>query len=324
MQDYIRAFGNYMQTERNAPVNTLEAYQRDLEQLCSFLQQEHLAGGEENKAPDVGKIKRYDIKRYIFFIHNRFSPTTINRKLSAIKSFFTFLTKREVIDVNPAKAIKGLKMGERLPEHLSVDETFDLINAPGRQKGALKGITIDEALETFFRDTALLELLYSTGARISEIVNANFKDLANDSGSINLLGKGKKERIAGVGKKACIALLAYLDFRRKKGEEISSESPLFLGIRGKRLSRQSAYKIVEKHSKGAALHKDISPHGLRHTFATHMLGSGVGLREIQELLGHENLNTTVGYTHVSLQQMMDVYDKTHPHGYLDKKERKKK
>ena len=311
MRHWIDLFKKYLVEERRAPENTLLAYLRDLSDFGTFLKKNKLAGsdGETESRPE--KIGKDEIRQYIFHLQKQVSSATIHRRLASIRKFFKFLRREEIVQNNPARMVQLPKRSQRLPEHLTVDEAFILVQSP-------KGDS-PEAL----RDTAIIEILYSTGARVSEIAEADCDALEKDMASMRLLGKGNKERLAPIGQKARTALKKYFSSRFVNPENPPRGEALFLNKRGKRLSRQSIYKIVRDASRKSGMYKDISPHGLRHTFATHLLDQGAGLREIQELLGHANLNTTANYTHVSLKQMIDVYDKTHPHGYSDK-ERKKK
>jgi integrase/recombinase XerC len=299
-------FESYLRNERVCSRHTIEAYLRDLKDFRKFLCDKSLAGGSNEQDPLTTQIDKNAIRGYLYELHSKYRPSTIHRKMACLRSFFHFLRKEGVVEVNPAQQVKTPKVEQRLPEHLSVDEAFALLDT--KPVDTLLGL----------RDIALLELFYSTGARVSEIAEADRGALDAKLTTMTVLGKGNKERIVPVGQKAGDALAAYFDKRKQTGEALTKERPLFLGKRGARLSRQSMYKIVRAATRQARLFKDISPHGLRHTFATHMLGSGAGLREVQELLGHANLNTTVRYTHVSLTQILDVYDRTHPHGFEHK------
>ena len=311
MRRWIDSFRKYLTKERRAPENTLVAYLGDLLDFKDFLTKKKLSGSDGKTDPAVEKIGKNEIRQYIFHLQKKASTATIHRRIASLRKFFNYLRREEIITSNPARMVQVPKRSQRLPEHLTVDEAFCLVQSP-------KGDS-PEAL----RDIAIMEILYSTGARVSEIAQADCGALDNELASMRLLGKGNKERIAPIGQKAQNALKNYLSTRFVNPENPPQGDPLFLNKSGRRLSRQSIYKIVRNASRKSKLFKDISPHGLRHTFATHMLDQGAGLREIQELLGHANLNTTVRYTHVSLKQLIEVYDKTHPHGYSDK-ERKKK
>ena len=308
MREQIDSFLTYLKNEKNAPVNTLEAYSRDLSRFDEFLK------STNNGAPvDVKSVSRDDIRRYIYHLHGRYAPATIHRHLSAIRRFFTYLRREEVVSENPARLVQTPKRSQKLPEHLSVDEAFALVE----QKAS--GIDPGDIIKV----RALLELLYGTGARVSEIAEANLGAFGPDLESIRLLGKGNKERVVPVGEKARAAMEDYLQERREAGDALPDNAPIFLNKRGGRLSRQSMYKLVRDASRHADLFRDISPHGLRHTYATHLLDGGASLREIQGLLGHASLTTTSHYTHLSMSQVMDNYDKSHPHGFR-KKERKRK
>lgn len=330
MLEEISAFRNYLVNEKNASENTVEAYIRDVSDFADFLCTEQIAGAKGDTSAQPDKVKKDHIRRYLYTLHDKYSSATINRKLATLRTFFHYLRREGVVTANPAKMVKGPKKSQRLPEHLTVDEAFSLVKTPltaNRQLNKDKRNKARTSLlypDTRFRDTALLELLYSTGARVSEITNADYGHIEEGFKAIKLYGKGRKERIAAIGEKAKGALKKYINQRAEKGDPLTKDRPLFLNKHGKRLSRQSIYKLVRDLSIKAGMYKDISPHGLRHTFATHMLGSGAGLREIQKMLGHANLNTTVRYTHVSLQQMIATYDKAHPHGFDRKKERRKK
>ena len=310
MQEQIDGFANYLIHERRSGENTLEAYLRDLKDFLAFLRKNNLAGAGENQDGDWGRVDRDLIRRYLYFLHQRYSSATISRKLATLRVFFNFLRREGLVRNNPAKQVKSPKRSNRLPEHLTVDEAFVLVESPGQNH------------PQSLRDRALLELFYSTGARVSELSLADCVAMDADKNAMRLLGKGNKERIVPIGSQARKALIAYFEQRSEQGDDLSALRPLFLNTRGKRLSRQSIYKIVRNTSRHAALFKDVSPHTIRHSFATHLLESGAGLREIQTLLGHANLNTTVRYTHLSLKKVIEEYDKTHPHGYTAKKRKK--
>ena len=311
MIEHIKAFEEYLTTERNAPKNTIEAYLKDLGQFHEFLVAQNFAGADADHCADAARIERDDIRRFLYHLHGRYRTGSINRKLATLRTFFNFLRRQGIVSGNPARMVKSPKRSSRLPEHLTVDEAFQLLEA-----------ALDKKPDRV-RNRALLELLYSTGARVSELAMADLAMVDADRTAIRVLGKGNKERIVPIGRAARKAFENYLDERRKNGENLSGDRPLFLGRRGGRLSRQSMYKIVRAASRRVGLFKDISPHSLRHSFATHLLDNGAGLREIQELLGHARLNTTVRYTHLSLKRLIEQYDQAHPHGYSDK-ERKNK
>jgi integrase/recombinase XerC len=311
MKSASRSFLAYLENEKNAPDNTLQAYRRDLEHFIGFLREKGLGKASEDTEPRVNRIGREEIRRYLYELHGKTAASSVARKLACLRSFFNFCRREELISDNPARLVRAPKQSKKLPAHLTVDEAFALVDSPGREQNPENPLAA-------LRDKAILEILYSTGARVSEISQADIRALSDDKSTLRVLGKGRKERIVPIGAQAIKALEAYLAERASQGFSVGENSPLFLGVRGKRLSRQSIYKIVRAASQVALLFKDVSPHGLRHTFATHMLDGGAGLREVQELLGHSNLNTTVRYTHLSLRQVMEVYDRAHPHGHGNK------
>jgi integrase/recombinase XerC len=222
--------------------------------------------------------------------------SSIGRKLAAIRSFFRFLLRRGEVAKNPAELIATPKKEQRLPFHLDIDQTTALMEAPeSEQKYAL-------------RDRAILELLYSSGLRVSELTGLNIGEFDPTAGMVRVAGKGGKERIVPVGSRAQKALQEYLDQRNSE----AARGAFFINTRGSRINRRSVARIVDSHVLRIAAFKRISPHTLRHTFATHMLEGGADLRAIQELLGHASLSTTQKYTHVSIDRLMEVYDKAHP------------
>jgi integrase/recombinase XerC len=234
-------------------------------------------------------------------LHKGHKKTTIARKLSALRSFFRFLVKRGVIRRNPAEMVLTPKRGRPVPNYLPVDETFRLLDG-------LKG---DSVLA--LRNRAILETLYSAGLRVGELVGIDVGDVDFDKGLVRVLGKGNKERLSPVGNKALSRIRAYLDLRRQgKTTDDAGHEPLFLNRLGGRLTARSVARLLDKAIRQLGLMRPVTPHGLRHTFATHMLDAGADLRMVQELLGHASLTTTQRYTHVSIDRLMEVYDKTHP------------
>ena len=286
----IQLFELYLQTERAVSVHTSAAYGSDLAQLLTFAVTEK---GEDVSADDVDHLL---LRRYLAALSKDTKKSSIGRKLAAIRSFFRFLVRRGIMARNPAELIATPKKEQRLPFHLDIDQTTTLMEAPGEeQKYAL-------------RDRALLELLYSSGLRVSELTGLNIGELDLATGMVRVTGKGGKERIVPVGSRALEAVSAYLEQR----EDESRSGALFLNTRGERINRRSVARVVDTHVMRIAAFKRISPHTLRHTFATHMLEGGADLRAIQELLGHASLSTTQKYTHVSIDRLMEVYDKSHP------------
>jgi len=292
----ITAFCSYLETERNVSPHTLEAYGRDLKQLALFVV------AEKGEAATAGDVDHLLLRRYLALLGKSARKSTIGRKLAAIRTFFRFLLRRGIIAKNPAELIATPKREQRLPFHLDIDQATTLVEAPtDDQRHAL-------------RDRAVLELLYSSGLRVSELTGLAIGDLDLAGGMVRVLGKGGKERIVPVGSRAVEAIRGYL---MQRGE-LAGIGPLFLNTRGDRINRRSVARIVDAHVLRIAAFKRISPHVLRHTFATHLLEGGADLRAIQELLGHASLSTTQKYTHVGIDRLMEVYDKAHPKAHTPK------
>lgn len=292
----IASFCLYLDTERNVSPHTLAAYRRDLEQLAVFVTREK---GEAATAADVDHLL---LRRYLALLGKSAKKSSVGRKLAAIRSFFRYLLRNGGVAKNPAELIATPKRENRLPFHLDIDQVTTLVEAPADdQKHAL-------------RDRAILEMLYSCGLRVSELSGLNIAELDLSGGMVRVMGKGGKERIVPVGSRAVLAIREYLAGRG----ELAGSVPLFLNTRGQRINRRSVARIIDAYVLRIAAFKRISPHILRHTFATHMLEGGADLRAIQELLGHASLSTTQKYTHVGIDRLMDVYDKAHPKAHTKK------
>jgi integrase/recombinase XerC len=292
----ITVFCGYLDTERNVSPHTLEAYRRDLEQLAAFVHR------EKGEAATVSDVDHLLLRRYLALLGKVAKKSSVGRKLAAIRSFFRFLLRRGVVVKNPAELISTPKKENRLPFHLDIDQVTTLVEAPADdQKHAL-------------RDRAILEMLYSCGLRVSELTGLDIGELDLSGGMVRVMGKGGKERIVPVGSRAIKAIREYLVGR----SEPAGNGPLFLNTRGGRINRRSVARIIDTHVLRIAAFKRISPHILRHTFATHMLEGGADLRAIQELLGHASLSTTQKYTHVGIDRLMEVYDKAHPKAHTKK------
>lgn len=293
----IIGFCTYLETERNVSPHTLAAYRRDLDQLATHVYREK---GEHASAANIDHLS---LRRHLATLGKTARKSSIGRKLAAIRSFFRYLVRNGIVEKNPAELIATPKKENRLPFHLDIDQVTALVEAPeDGQKYAL-------------RDRAILELLYSCGLRVSELTSLNIGEIDLSSGMVRVMGKGGKERIVPVGLQALTAITDYLAAR---GDFLTS-GPLFLNTRGQRINRRSVAHIVDSHVMRIAAFKRISPHVLRHTFATHMLEGGADLRSIQELLGHASLSTTQKYTHIGIDRLMEVYDKAHPKAH-EKKE----
>lgn len=275
-----------METERGASEHTVRAYRKDLEVFFEYVE-----SGVESV--DVIAIRGFVASQ----VKGGLKKSTAGRRLATIRSFFKFLHREGCVKANPAKLVNAPKMSKLLPKFLSVDDAFLLVEKP-------EGIGFMPA-----RDRAILELLYSSGLRVSELAGLNQEDVNIKEGLVKIRGKGKKERIAPVGSKALDALKAYIIegvlFKKK-------ERALFLNRGGTRLTDRGVRRIVVKYARSALIDGKIGPHTLRHTFATHLLQGGADLRVIQELLGHASLSTTQKYTHLDIRHLMDIYDKAHP------------
>jgi len=291
MQGWIDRFQHYLAVERNVSMHTCAAYRRDLGEFRTFL-----AAHGGAAAADLQRIDHLLLRRYLAELHKRNQRTSIARKLSALRTFFRYLVREGALPANPAEAVATPKRNRYLPKTLSVDEATALM-----ERG--HGATL-----LALRDRAILELLYSSGLRVSELTGLNVGGLDLRENLVRVLGKGRKERIVPVGRKAHEALRAYLEARGALGDD----QPLFVNQRGGRLTPRSVQRHLKVRLLKAGVLKDISPHALRHSFATHLLDGGADLRAIQELLGHASLSTTQRYTQVSVDQLMAVYDRAHP------------
>ena len=296
MEEQIRAFVRILEVEQNASPHTLRNYASDLRQFARFVAER--GGGD---SVDVREIDQTTVRMFLVEIlkHNRRS--SVGRKLSAVRSFFRFLLERDVIEQDPTAGIRTPKQEKTLPHHLSVDDMFRLLETP--PSGTPAGT----------RDRAILEVLYSCGLRVSELVGLNWNDIDPALAVVRIRGKGGKERIVPIGRTALAALEAWRDRRKElcRGR-LHDPDAVFLNRLGGRLTARSVARMVDRCVARCGLATRISPHGLRHSFATHMLGAGADLRAIQEMLGHASLSTTQKYTHVSLDRLMEVYDRAHP------------
>lgn len=297
MDKEIRKFINHLRFEKNFSEETCRSYLSDLTQFSEFLDKE-FEPGKEYKAKDVDVLS---VRSFVGFLHKgKRKKSSIERKIVAIRSFFKYLCREGLLSSNPAASVILPKKEKRLPKHLSVDEMFHFLNSPDRS--ALKGK----------RDSAFLELLYATGIRVSELVGLDLNDVDFRERIIRVLGKGKKERLLPFGSKALESMKDYLlSFSqiRQKGD---SPDAFFLNMRGGRLTSRSVRRIVDKYIRQTSIMTKISPHSIRHSFATHLLNAGADLRSIQELLGHSSLSTTQKYTHLDAAKLMEIYDKAHP------------
>ncbi len=326
IETYLDKFLGYLQIERNLSQRTIESYRTDLLQFEKFLQdtrfgiKEHAPGG----LIDWTRIDKAIIRAFLGHLHEKGrAKTSIARKLAAIRSFLKYLNREGILTLNPASFVNSPKLPQRIPSFLSVSEVSALLQSvdpqvnPGNsssQTSKRVGFSAPHLLS--LRDHAILEVLYATGIRVGELVNLRINQVNFEEKTIRVRGKGKKERMVLLGEPAMAALKAYLLERERLESLLRTEknenSPLFLDYKGDPLTDRSVRRIVEKCVRKGLFSKQISPHSLRHTFATHLLDSGADLRVIQELLGHESLSTTQKYTHVSINKLMEVYEKAHP------------
>ena len=304
VENLINAFIESLAIEKGYSRNTCRGYRNDLEGFMEYLAQNPLAGYRRSRRGDPVKIDEIHvitIRGYLGWLHKKNKKTTIARKLSAVRSFFKFLVKRGIIDDNPADSILTPKQDKTIPEYLPVDEMFRLLDF----------IQIGGILD--LRNRAIFETLYSCGIRVAELVGMNIGNVDFEGGGIRILGKGSKERIVPIGQQALAAIQSYREQVKKEwGISADHNGPLFLNKNKVRLSARSVARILDSLVNTCGLLKSISPHTMRHTFATHMLDAGADLRIVQELLGHKSLSTTQKYTHVSIDRLMETYDRAHP------------
>jgi integrase/recombinase XerC len=310
----VYQFIRYLSVEENASPHTCRCYQRDLEGFEDFLKR---SGVHVSPAGEVAieKADRMAIRKYLSFLHRKNKKSSIARKISTLRSFFKYLIKEQVVSFNPAKGVSIPKVEKTLPTTLTVDEAFRLMESPNR----VSEKTSEGSKEKVLRDRAILELLYSSGLRVSELVGLNSNQLDLDLGIVRVMGKGRKERIVPVGVKAIEATKSYLDERGT----VKDDGPIFINSLGGRLTARSVGRLIKKYTRYSDIFRKVSPHSLRHTFATHLLDAGADIREIQEMLGHSSLSTTQRYTHVSMGKLMEVYDKAHPRSFKNVKEENK-
>ena len=303
MQQHIDRFADYLKYQRNASPHTVRNYLSDLDQFHDYLSPKDANGGRRDV--DIHQIDHLTIREYMGELYKeKRKKTSIARKLATLRTFFKFLCRVQVLELNPARLVSSPRLEKRLPKVISIDEVVQFIETP------------DTETPLGIRDRAIIELLYATGCRVSEIAGMNLEDIDFKHATIRVRGKGRKERFVPFGSKAKEALTAYLEARTslltQAPEPKRDPKAVLLNYQGTRLTTRSIGRLIEKYVKECALARNISPHSLRHSIATHLLSAGADLRAIQELLGHARLSTTQIYTHVSIEQLMRVYDKSHP------------
>jgi site-specific recombinase XerD len=326
-------FLEYMRSVKNSSPNTVINYAKDLEQFVTFLSPPEMA------PPKLTKVTHKVIREFMGHLHEAgLEKSSIARKLAALRSFFKYCVREGLLKDNPARLVPTPKLPKRIPMVLSAEEMSGFLDqmagsqnlTPGRKSkkpliglpaasGPGSGIVRLEDSLLLPRDRAILELLYAAGLRVSELTGLNLTDMNEKERMLNVRGKGNKERIVPYGEKAAEALRKYWPVREGLLQECeerarrASVDAIFLNYRGGRLTQRSIGRILKKYVRLVNVNWDLHPHSLRHAFATHLLADGADLRAIQELLGHQSLSTTQKYTHASIRQLMDIYDKAHPH-----------
>lgn len=294
MEDHLEDFLHYLIVERGLSNNTIESYRRDLKKYIFYLKE--VAG-----CPDLNIVKRETINAFLYFLKDEGKATsTIARSTASIRTFHQFLLRDQILSHDPSHHIGVPKMGRHLPKVLSMKEVEQLLASPSGDTPFVH------------RDKAMLEVLYATGMRVSELINLNLEDIHLTMGFLRCFGKGNKERIIPLGRVAVQALEYYIDQARTKLIKQNDTEALFLNHHGKRLSRQGFWKILKGYTKEAGIKKELTPHTLRHSFATHLLENGADLRSVQEMLGHADISTTQIYTHVTTSHLKNVYMQFHP------------
>lgn len=293
MEELLNGFIEFLLVEKGLAKNTIDSYRRD---LISYLEYLNL-----REIDDISDTNRTIIVSYLISMQKKGkASSSISRACAAIKSFYHFLFTEKYINENPTVNLDTPKLEHRLPRVLSLEEVDRLLEQP------------DVNTVLGFRDKTMLELLYATGMRVSELISLTVENINLDMGYLRCLGKGSKERILPIGSISAKYLKKYLADIRCKLLKNNETKILFLNYRGKKLSRQGFWKIIKKYSRAANLSKKVTPHTLRHSFATHLLENGADLRAVQEMLGHSDISTTQIYTHITKNKIKEVYDKTHP------------
>jgi integrase/recombinase XerC len=296
MLDYLEFFARWLTVEKGYSDHTVDNYLRDVRSLMSFV-------GEDCSIAEIDQAK---IRGYIYSLSTKNKQSSVARKLSALQTFFRFLIHEKKLTKDPLVGVSRPKQVSHMPIFLSVDEAFSLVDAPNES-------------DTYgSRDKAILELLYSTGMRVAELVNLDINCLDFESEMVRVTGKGNRQRLVPMGNPAQDALSQYfpqrkslISARSEKGKE-SDQEALFLNTRGGRLTTRSIERFVKMYGERVGILTRVTPHAIRHSFATHLLEMGADLRMVQELLGHATLSTTQKYTHLTVDHLMEVYDKTHP------------
>jgi integrase/recombinase XerD len=299
VREDIKKFLAYLKAEKGLADNTSFAYENDLSQLAKFVEEEAAKAGN---IPSWDAFSRPAMMRYLLNLQEKkYAATTRARKLAAARSFFKFLTAEGIIKEDPTHNMESLNVGRSLPKPISINQVKALLEQPAK-------LSTPEAK----RDEAMLQLLYASGIRVSELISLNVEDVNTLDGDVRAFGKGHKERIIPIHKQAATIVEEYVRNARPHLAHHKDEKALFLNRRGERLTRQGFWQILKQYAKQAGLTAAVTPHTLRHSFATHMLSGGADLRAVQELLGHANISTTQVYTHLTTEHVRRSYEKAHP------------
>jgi integrase/recombinase XerD len=298
MLQQLQSFIQYLSVERGLSLNTLESYERDLTKYMEYIKEQGIASLKEST--------KLQITAYISWLKKQGkAPATVSRSMVSIRAFYQFLVRERLLDKDPSMNMETPKLEKRLPKVMSMNEVELLLDAP------------DISTPNGMRDKAMLEVLYATGIRVSELTSLNLSDIHLGLGYIRCIGKGSKERIIPLGRIAAQSLDQFIQTTRTKllkpGKQ---EEALFPSHLGTRMTRQGFWKIIKKYGAMATSYKEITPHTLRHSFATHLLENGADLRAVQEMLGHADISTTQIYTHVTKKRMKEVYNRTHPRAQI--------
>jgi integrase/recombinase XerC len=320
MKEAIAKYLQYLQSVKNSSPHTILNYRKDLEQFLAYL------SPPGARPPALTGVAHPMIREFVAHLHDHgLAKSSIARKLAALRSFFKYCVREGRLKENPARLVPTPKLPKRIPSVVSAEEMNGFLNQLGATGQAARGgqspsVPIEESF-LLRRDRALLELLYAAGLRVSELTGLNLADMDQKDRILRVRGKGSKERIVPYGAKAQEALEKYWPLREllleptngTSGRDAPYTEAVFLNYSGRRLTQRSVGRIVKKYVRIANVNWDLHPHSMRHAFATHLLADGADLRAIQELLGHQSLSTTQKYTHASIRQLMDIYDKAHPH-----------
>jgi len=299
VKEDINSFLTYLTVEKGFSENTVAAYRNDLYQLASFVEEE---AAKRDFTTSWASFNRQGMLSHLLNLKQRnYAATTVARKVAAARSFFNFMVAEGNIKDNPSHKVDSPKVGRSLPKPISISQVRRLLEQPTK-------LSTPEAK----RDRAILELLYASGMRVSELVSLNVSDIDIEGGYVRCFGKGHKERLIPIYKQAALVVEEYVKESRPRLTHNDTEKALFLNRRGERLTRQGLWQILKGYAKSAELDKEITPHTLRHSFATHMLSGGADLRSVQELLGHANISTTQVYTHLTTEHIRRTYEKSHP------------